>query len=271
MSLQAETPQIQALIGSPVELRVFPNGSYPLATTWYEEAANGWSPIPSASGNAYSFQPQVSGTFHFMATYRDRCGEASVTVTVIVASTRAIKPSVTSVSMVSGQSMDITITRFAYAGSQIIATGGVPVVSSDPHVLQVEQDPSLQSPTVTLHAVGAGNATVETANSSQPLVAVNVVSCTPVSARPQITQVQALVGSPVELRVFTDAPAIVATWYEEKGGVWSPIPFGTGNVYVFRPETSGTYRFLVRYSDHCDGVSTPITVVASTRGRAVRR
>ena len=270
VSVQAETSQIPALIGSLVELRVIPNGPYPIKTTWYEEKASGWSEIPSATGNLYDFVPQTSGTFRFMARYSDRCGEASTIITVVVASTRAVQPSLTAVSMLPGESTNITITRFGYLGEMIVPQGGVNVVSSDPSVLRLEQDPSLHSASVTLHALQPGMATIQTADTHQLLVTVDIASCTPVSVRPQVTQVAALVGSPVELHVFTDDPRIVATWYEEKQGGWSPIPFGTGTTYIFRPSTSGTFRFLVRYSDHCDDVSTLITVVVSTRARAVR-
>lgn len=177
--------------------------------------------------------------------------------------------------MQAGETTTITITNFEYSYGQLLPMGGVSVVSTDPSVLQIEQDPTLESPVVTLHALKSGTAYVQPIDSSIAaplrLVTVRIGSCLPVSARPQVTQVEALAGSPVDLRVFMDDPSTVATWYEEKFGGWSPIPFATGDVYVFQPKTSGTYRFLVRYADHCDNVSTLITVVASTRIRAVRR
>ena len=100
---------------------------------------------------------------------------------------------------------------------------------------------------------------------------VHIAACEPVSVRPEVTQVQALVGSPVQLRVITDGPyPIDTTWFEERGGNWLPIPFATGNVYPFTTKVSGTFRFLIRYADRCDNVNTIITVVASTRVRASR-
>ena len=270
VSIEAPLAQVQALLGTPVALEVIPHGFHPIGTTWYQEAGSGWSVIPSAVGNIYAFLPQASGTFRFMARYSDTCGDASVTITVIVGTTPAIRPSVTSVSMVPGESTTITISTLASVNGQLVPVSGAAVVSTNSSVLQIEQDPFLQSPNVTLHALQPGDASIQTADRIRSLVAVHVESCSPVSVHPQTTQVQTLVGSALELRVVVDDPTIVATWFEEKGGSWSPIPFGNGNVYNFRPMFSGTFRFLVRYSDHCDDVSTTITVVVSTRGRATR-
>jgi hypothetical protein len=270
VSVEAAIPQVQALLGIPVALEVIPHGFHPIGTTWYQETGSGWSAIPSATGNIYGFLPQASGTFRFMARYSDTCGEASAIITVVVGNTPPIQPSVTSVLMLPGESTTITISTLASVNGKLIPVGGAAVVSTNSSVLRLEQDPTLQSPNVTLHALQPGDASIQTADRSRSLVAVHVESCSPVSVHPQTTQVQMLVGSAVELRVIVDDPTIVGTWFEEKGGIWSPIPFGIGNVYNFRPMFSGTFRFLVRYSDHCDDVSTMITVVASTRGHATR-
>ena len=190
--------------------------------------------------------------------------------TLLIASC-GIVPSVTEVTMLAGETTTITITELRWFSGSMIPIGGVSVVSTDPGILRIEQDPSLSSASVTLHALQPGTAYIQATNLSQRLVTVHIAACEPVSVRPQVTQVQALVGSPVQLRVITDGPyPIDIIWYEERRGSWSQIPFATGNVYPFTPKTSGTFRFEAVYSDRCGEASAIITVVASTRVHAVR-
>jgi hypothetical protein len=179
-------------------------------------------------------------------------------------------PSTTSVTMQAGQSTTITITNFEYYFGQVVPRGGVTVASSDPTIFTVEQDPTLQSADVTIHALRPGLAYIQVPDLSLRLVTVEISSCLPVSTKPQITEVQALVGVPIALQVFTDSPYTIPTWSQEVNGGWQTIPFASGNLYAFTPPRSGTYRFLVRYQGYCDDADTLITVVASTRMRASR-
>src|SRR5258708_36317006 len=175
-------------------------------------------------------------------------------------------PSVTEVTMLAGETTTITIKELRWLSGSMIPFGGVSVVSTDPGILRIEQDPSLSSASVTLHALQPGTAYIQVTNLSQRLVTVHIAACEPVSVRPQVTQVQALVGSPVQLRVITDGPyPIDIIWYEERRGSWSQIPFATGNVYPFTPKTSGTFRFEAVYSDRCGEASAIITALAATR------
>src|SRR5258708_15849412 len=180
-------------------------------------------------------------------------------------------PSVTEVTMLAGETTTITIKELRWLSGSMIPFGGVSVVWTDRGILRIEQDPSLSSASVTLHALQPGTAYIQATTLSQRLVTVHIAACEPVSVRPQVTQAQALVGSTVQLRVITDGPYPIDTiWCEERRGSWSQIPFAAGNVYPFAPNVSGTFRFLVRYSDRCGDASTIIIVVASTRVHSVR-
>ena len=156
-----------------------------------------------------------------------------------------------------------------FAG-QVVPMGGVSVVSSDPTIFTVEQDPTLSSRDVTIHALRPGFAYIQSVYLAQRLVTVQVASCLPLSTKPQITEVHATVGIPIELRVFTDNPYTVPVWNAEVGGSWQTIPFATGNVYAFMPPRSGTFRFLVRYPGYCADDDTLISVIATTRTRTAR-
>lgn len=190
---------------------------------------------------------------------------------LLLASCTHYVPSVTEVTMLAGETTTITITQYHYDPSFGSSTSGVHVESSDPSILLVEQDPRLSSPNVTLHALQPGTAYVLLPDASK-IVTVHIGRCAPVGILPRVAIVQTLVGSPVELRIITvGSYPNATTWYEDVGGSWLQIPFATDNVYGFTPRVSGTFHFQARYSDRCGEVSTVITVVASTRGRAVRR
>ena len=198
---------------------------------------------------------------------RVKIGLSFLAVLLTAACTR-YEPSIRQVTMLAGETTTISVTAYHYDPGIGSSATGTRVVSSDPSLLQVEQ--ALPSTSVTLVALQPGEVHLEVADTGEYLTTVEIGSCVPVSLRPQMTQVEARVGYPVELRVLTDDPLVVASWYEERNGAWSLIPFGTGNAYVFRPQVSGTFRFLARYSNHCDDVSTTVTVVVSTRARAAR-
>src|SRR5258707_8809288 len=178
---------------------------------------------------------------------------------LLLASCGYVVPSVKDVTIQAGQSTTITITEYQWLGGGFAPFGGGSVSSSDPNVLQLDQSPDLADTRVTLHALQPGTAYIQSTSFPQPFVTVHVEPCVPVSTRPQITEAQALVGPAIELRVFTDSPSIVPIWSEDRGGNWVPIPFATGNVYIFSPRASGTYRFLVRYAGDCGGETTLIT------------
>ena len=186
---------------------------------------------------------------------------------LLTAACATYEPSVRQVTMLAGDTTTMTVTEYHNDPEFGNWVTGTTVISSDPSILQVVQE--LPSTTVTLIALGPGEAFLMV-NGGQVLVTVDIGACNPVSLRVQVTPVEAQVGYPVELRVITNDPQVVPAWYEERNGAWSPYPTATGDVYVFNPKASGTFRFLVAYGDTCNDVSTTITVIASTRARAVR-
>src|SRR5258708_33083462 len=115
-------------------------------------------------------------------------------------------PSVTEVTMLAGETTTITITELRWFSGSMIPIGGVSVVSTDPGILRIAQDPSLSSASVTLHALQPGTAYIQATNLSQRLGTVHIAASEPVSVRPQVTQAQALVGSPGQLSVTPTGP-----------------------------------------------------------------
>jgi hypothetical protein len=187
---------------------------------------------------------------------------------LLMAACTYVVPSTRLVTLQAGESETITIMVVTEIGGQVSPGNSVDVVSSDPTIFTVEQDPDTH---VTIHALRPGSAYILLAkNLSERLVTVQISSCSPVSTKPQITEVQALVGIPIGLHVLTDNPNTAAIWNQEVNGGWQVIPFASGNLYAFTPPRSGTFRFLVRYPGYCDDDDTLITVIASTRGRATR-
>ncbi len=82
VSVRPAAANVDARVGVPIELKVFPEGDQPVVTSWYEETTRGWADVPLGSGDSYQFTPRASGTYRFQARYQDRCGDADTIITV---------------------------------------------------------------------------------------------------------------------------------------------------------------------------------------------
>jgi hypothetical protein len=146
----------------------------------------------------------------------------------------------------------------------------VPCVSSDPSVMTVSQ--SGNEGNVVIHALHPGVAMIQpVANPAVNLVTVTVFECPRPLIQPSASFVESRVGQPLLLSVTTSGTQDVNTaWYlENAAGSWIPVN-PDGKSYMFTPTMSGTYHFRIEYTDRCGLASTDITVVVSTRTRAVR-
>ncbi len=178
---------------------------------------------------------------------------------------------VNDVTLAAGQSTTIIVETHHYFAGTWIVSPAPPLISSDPSIVTVVQSPN--STSVTLQALQTGTAYLSPIDANYHIVTVHVFAyaCAPVSVRPVVTNVPAVVGVPVELKVVTEGIQPIGTsWYEDTPTGWSFVPSPYSNSHVFTPKTSGTFRFEVVYRDRCAEASAIITVVASTRVRAVR-
>ncbi len=140
---------------------------------------------------------------------------------------------------------------------------------SDPSIMTLSQAPN--DPTITIHALHPGVAYIQPVDSTLALVTVTVFECPTITIQPSASFVETRVGQPVSLSVTTAGLQEIKTvWLlENPPGSWMTVN-ADGKSFRFTPAASGTYHFRVEYNDHCGIVSTNITVVASTRTRAVR-
>ena len=146
----------------------------------------------------------------------------------------------------------------------------VPCASSDPSVMTVSQLGNEGN--VAIHALHPGVATIQPlANPAMNLVTVTVFECPRPVIQPGASLVESRVGQPILLSVTTSGTQEINTaWYlQGTAGSWTPVN-PDGKSYTFTPATSGTYHFRIDYTDRCGLASTDITVIASTRTRAVR-
>jgi hypothetical protein len=154
-----------------------------------------------------------------------------------------------------------------FSGSMVPVEGSY--ASSDPTVFALHQAGT--GPSMVIQGLRPGVGHIEPVGTTIPLVGVTVLPCLPVTIQPAMAQVLATVGQRVDLRVTTGGAQSAGTvWYEAVGNEWRRIPFALGNTYSFTAARSGAYRFRAEYDDLCGVAMTDITVIVSTRPRAVR-
>lgn len=213
-----------------------------------------------------------AGTAFITPAEGDEVGRHLVTVTVFDCTVcGGYSASRNSLTVAAGQMATVSL---AYVESSVYKPASYE--SSDEGVMSLDQVRQPNGTTLaTVHGLHAGTATIRPAPGSPSgapidLVQVTVFECPPpVIIRPVQDVVEAHPGQPVLLGVVTAPPSSSElTWMDEATGV--TVQQGPARTFSFTPRTSGTYHIRVEYTDVCGTVSTRITVIASTRPRAVR-
>lgn len=194
---------------------------------------------------------------------------AALLLALLLVAACSIYVSSNDITMVPGETTTVTIEEHRYFSGTFINYGPPSIItSSNPSVAAVTRGTP-----VVIQALQPGEAEILTPNATYPLVKVHVLACIPIAIRPLTApEVVTKVGTPVHLQVKTEGLLdLGTTWFEEKAGGWSMIPFSSNSKsYDFTPKASGTYRFRVSYHDRCGGADAIFTVIASTRVHAVR-